>query len=245
MKTELTYDSHVSLNLHRQYLKQRLQLLFPPSTPHQELPKQRSHSSNTNRRKSGATKDSNESMQSSRSGKGITSKLNRDKDEISQTSRSSKNRQLDVLGEIKEHETTSIPEEAETKEPDIVPLDPRILEIQSEIDNLSSTHQSLPPLLDTSFEKDIYHDPLFPIREREFMELLIRIIAEVTCRRPGGLSSGGLFDSVYRTFAEIVSAFSCYRLLILLIVGATCLRKSGYACLQCCFILGECSVDLT
>lgn len=191
--------------MHRQYFKQQLQLLLPPCPPPpQESPKQRSNSSSTNRRKSGATKDSTDSLHSSRSGRGITARSVRDKDDISHTS---KNRQLDGVSEIKEYDTatTSIPEESELKEPEVALPDPQVVALQSQIENLSSTHRALAPLLDTSFEKDVYHDPLFPIREREFMELIIRIIAEVTCRRPGGLSSGGLFDSVYRMFAEIVS----------------------------------------
>jgi hypothetical protein len=171
---------------------------------------QRSNSSNTLRRRSGSTKDSTESLHSSRSNKsttGASSRTTRDggvsklrhgipegSDEIKE------NDKLPVISE-------SDPKEIVEQEP-VKPLDPRVVELQAQMNNLNSTHRSLPPLLDVSFEKDIYHDPLFPIREREYVELIIRIIAEVTCRKQGGLSSGGLFDSVYRTFAEIVSQLS-------------------------------------
>lgn len=188
----------VSRELHRQHLKQQIQALLPPPSPAfkpQEPTNQRSHSAGNLRRKSGSTKDSNESLHSSRSAKGISARSARD-DPV--PSAGSKSR----LDEIKEH----ITEEEADEEGSLttVPLDPKITLLQNKIENLSASHPSLPPLLDTSFERDIYHDPLFPIREREFVEIVIRIIAEVTCRKPGGLSSGGLFDSVYRTFAEVV-----------------------------------------
>lgn len=62
----------------------------------------------------------------------------------------------------------------------------------------------LPLLLDVTFEAGIFEDVLFPIREREFVELMVRVIAEASCRKQGGVSGSGLFDNIYRIFAEIV-----------------------------------------
>lgn len=97
----------------------------------------------------------------------------------------------------------------ENGEENFIP-NPKIVELNLEIEQLPFTHPPLPKLLDVSFEQDIYFDPTFPIREREFVELIVRIIAEATCRKQGGLSSGGLFDAVYRIFAEVVSSFTIY-----------------------------------
>ena len=98
----------------------------------------------------------------------------------------------------------------ENVDTDNVISNPKITELNLEIQQLPFTHPPLPTLLDISFENDIYSDPFFPIREREFVELLVRIIAEATCRKPGGLSSGGLFDAVYRILAEVVSISSFF-----------------------------------
>jgi hypothetical protein len=62
----------------------------------------------------------------------------------------------------------------------------------------------LPLLLDVTFEAGLFEDVMFPIREREFVELMVRVIAEASCRKPGGVSGSGLFDNIYRIFAETV-----------------------------------------
>jgi hypothetical protein len=198
--------SEVSRELHRQYLKQQIQALLPPPSPAfkpQEPPNQRSNSASNLRRKSGSTKDSNGSLHSSRSAKGISARSTREREDPLPSSSGSKTRLNEIKEQIAEEEASE--EESTAAVERVPPLDPKIISLQSEIENLNSSHPSLPPLLDTSFDREIYHDPLFPIREREFVELIIRIVAEVTCRKPGGLSSGGLFDSVYRNFAEVVS----------------------------------------
>jgi hypothetical protein len=172
-----------------------------PAPP--ELQHQRSNSRSALRRRSGSTKDSTESLNSSRSTKSVGTTSAREG-----AAARGRHGAGDGSDEIKENEKLPVISESEPKEPEQEPqkpLDPKVIELQVEMNNLNTTHRPLPPLLDVSFEKDIYHDPLFPIREREYIELIIRMIAEVTCRKQGGLSSGGLFDSAYRTFAEIVS----------------------------------------
>jgi hypothetical protein len=64
----------------------------------------------------------------------------------------------------------------------------------------------LPPLLNQTFESDEYTDMKFPLRDREFVEAFVRIIAEASSRKLGsGVSGSGLFDNVYRMLAETVS----------------------------------------
>mmetsp|Transcript_2185 Transcript_2185/g.2148 ORF Transcript_2185/g.2148 Transcript_2185/m.2148 type:complete len:885 (-) Transcript_2185:50-2704(-) len=191
-----------------------------------------SHKSNPNtiRKKSATTRDGNDSLTSSRSNKGPGIgiggiKSTRDKDESSQTSRSINNKNNNGnnnggLDEFKDNNgnrkvqidngsvgpAMSVISEStidENGEENFIP-NPKIVELNLEIEQLPFTHPPLPKLLDVSFEQDIYFDPTFPIREREFVELIVRIIAEATCRKQGGLSSGGLFDAVYRIFAEVI-----------------------------------------
>jgi hypothetical protein len=241
--------NQVAKELHCQHLKQQIQALLPAPPQALPIPPQSQHSrpsssaANILRRKSGgagggSTKvDSNGSLHSSRSAKGITA--------IATTTSSasggaggssargaggatlkrggSKIRLLEIKEQRaeEEHELRQGQQDNRGNEEKLslspqqqqqqLPLDPKLLSLQAELESLTSSDSDsgcascVPRLLDTSFEREVYHDALFPIREREFVELLIRIIAEATCRKPtGGLSSGGLFDAVYRTFAELV-----------------------------------------
>ncbi|CAE7342973.1 RSPH10B [Symbiodinium microadriaticum] len=78
---------------------------------------------------------------------------------------------------------------------------------QEEKEDVSGTTQDmplLPLLLDQTLEPSLYEDMLFPLREREFVELMVRVIAEASSRKQGGVSGSGLFDNIYRIFAETV-----------------------------------------
>jgi len=78
------------------------------------------------------------------------------------------------------------------------------LHAERTIPEINIAFKRLDMALNTTFEKDIYQDFLLPIREREFVELVVRIISEAMCRRHGGVSGAGLFDIVYRTMAETI-----------------------------------------
>ena len=75
---------------------------------------------------------------------------------------------------------------------------------EESIVSIAEDEPSLPLLLDQTFEESLYEDMLFPIREREFVELMVRVIAEASSRKQGGVSGSGLFDNIYRIFAETV-----------------------------------------
>ena len=86
-----------------------------------------------------------------------------------------------------------------------VDVDPELLRAVEDINLLSVPGIVLDNLLDYTFESDLYTDMRFPLRDREFVEAFVRIIAEASSRKHGGgVSGSGLFDNVYRMLAETV-----------------------------------------
>ena len=86
-----------------------------------------------------------------------------------------------------------------------VDVDPELLRAVEDINLLSVPGIVLDNLLDYTFESDLYTDMRFPLRDREFVEAFVRIVAEASSRKHGGgVSGSGLFDNVYRMLAETV-----------------------------------------
>lgn len=86
-----------------------------------------------------------------------------------------------------------------------VEVDIELLRAVEGVDILNVPSFELPALLNYTFERDIYTDMQFPIRDREFVEVFARIVAEASSRKhSGGVSGSGLFDNVYRMLAETV-----------------------------------------
>lgn len=111
-----------------------------------------------------------------------------------------------------ESETESGVKDSTVVSPPPVPpveVDPELLRAVEGVDILNVPSFELPALLNYTFERDIYTDMQFPIRDREFVEVFTRIVAEASSRKhSGGVSGSGLFDNVYRMLAETMEPLS-------------------------------------
>ena len=118
-------------------------------------------------------------------------------------------RQMDELDEQLESEMGSSSAGAKVTTAPVAPpmeVDPELLHAVEDIDILHMPHMELPTILNQTFESNMYTDMQFPLRDREFVEAFVRIVAEASCRKHGGgVSGSGLFDNVYRMLAETVS----------------------------------------
>lgn len=86
-----------------------------------------------------------------------------------------------------------------------VEVDPELLRAVEGVDILNIPTLEISTLLNYTFERDIYTDMRYPLRDREFVEVVVRIVAEASSRKHGGgVSGSGLFDNVYRMLAETV-----------------------------------------
>jgi hypothetical protein len=109
----------------------------------------------------------------------------------------------------KEKETTPVLTAPLASISSSVEVDPALLQAVEAIDLLKMPIVDLPSLLNYTFECDMYTDMRFPLRDREFVEAFVRIIAEASSRKhAGGVSGSGLFDNVYRMLAETVSTLA-------------------------------------